>query len=400
MKLEDIHQAAQRLAGNIVQTPCTRSDTLSAMTGAEVYLKFENLQYTSSFKERGALNCLLQLSDSEQAQGVIAMSAGNHAQALAYHGTRLNVPVTIVMPRSTPNTKVEQTRVFGAEVILHGNVFDETRRHTETLAQQRDLLLVHPFDDERIMAGQGTVGLEIMQAVPEADAVIVPVGGGGLISGTAMAIKGLSTKTQVIGVQAERFAGATNAFHAGPSNVSSGGTVAEGIAVKSPGTHTLPVILNHVDDMLLVDEAQLEQAVFELLEIEKTVAEGAGAAPLAALRANRSRFENRKVVLLLSGGNIDMMILSSVLQRGLVRSSRLIRMMVEIPDVPGSLAQLTSVLGELESNIVEISHQRAFGGSTVRATLVELVLQMRGEEQQDRVCTALAEQGYEACVID
>jgi threonine dehydratase len=399
MNLDDIKHAATRLAGSIVKTPCTRSDTLSAMTGAEVYLKFENLQYTSSFKERGALNCLLQLSAGEQAKGVIAMSAGNHAQALAFHGARLNIPVTIVMPRSTPNTKVEQTRVFGADVILHGNVFDETRRFTESLAQERDLVLVHPFDDERIMAGQGTVGLEIMQAVPDADVVIVPVGGGGLISGTAMAIKGLSTSTQVIGVQAERFAGATCTFHTDTAKSAAGGTVAEGIAVKSPGAHTMPVIMDQVDDMLLVTEAQLEQAIFELLEIEKTVAEGAGAAPLAALRANRSRFENRKVVLLLSGGNIDMMILSSVLQRGLVRSSRLIRMTVEIPDVPGALASLTRVLGELESNIVEISHQRAFGGSTVRATLVELV-QMRGEEQHDRVCSALAEQGYEACVIE
>lgn len=393
--LETIHAAAGRLDGRIAKTTCTRSDILSTLTGADVFLKFENLQFTSSFKERGALNCLLQLAPEERARGVIAMSAGNHAQALACHGSRLGVPTTIVMPRSTPNAKVEQTRVFGADVLLHGNQFDETRSFTEALAEERDLVMVHPFNDPRIIAGQGTVGLEIVDAIENIDSIIVPVGGGGLISGVAVAIKGLDPSIQVVGVQVERYAPVFQSFFDLPAADKGAGTVAEGIAVKSPGSLTLPLIKQNVDHMLTVNEEQIEQAVFDLLEIEKTVVEGAGAAALAALFAHPADFKGKRVVLLLSGGNIDMMILSSILQRGLVRSHRLVRLDVEIRDMPGALAELTQVLGELDSNIVEISHQRTFGGSSVRATLVELVLQMRGEEQIERVAAALKEQGYQ-----
>ena len=393
--LQDIHTAARRLEGQIKKTPCLRSETLSQLTACDLFLKFENLQFTSSFKERGALNCLMQLSDDERAAGVIAMSAGNHAQALAYHGKRLGVPTTIVMPRSTPNAKVEQTRVFGAEVLLHGSQFDETRSYTEDLAEARGLTLVHPFNDPRVIAGQGTVGLEIVDQVGDIDAVVVPVGGGGLIAGTAVAIKGMAPSVQVVGVQAERYARAFEAYYGRPAAEAEAGTVAEGIAVKSPGDLTLPLIKAHVDRMVTVSEERIEQAVFDLLEIEKTVAEGAGAAALAALRAHPDLFEGKRVVLLLSGGNIDMMILSSVLQRGLVRTHRLIRLGVEIRDMPGALAELTQVLGELDSNIMDISHQRAFGGTSVRSTLVDLVLQMRGEEQIERVVTALTEKGYD-----
>ena len=398
--LEDVQEAAARLKGQIAVTPCVRSETLSKLTGSEVFLKFENLQFTSSFKERGALNCLLQMTEEETARGVIAMSAGNHAQALAYHGRRLNVPTTIVMPRSTPNAKVEQTRVHGAEVLLHGNQFDETRAFTEQLAEERSLTLVHPFNDPRVIAGQGTVGLEILESVSDVGAVIVPTGGGGLIGGAAVAIKGLSPDVQVIGVQAERYAAVVEAYDARPAATAQPGTVAEGIAVKSPGDRTLPLIREHVDQMLTVSEEQIEQAVFDLLEIEKTVVEGAGAASLAALRANRELFEGKRVVLILSGGNIDMMILSSILQRGMARTRRLIRLGVEIRDVPGALSELTQVLGELDSNIVDIAHQRAFGGSSVRSTLVDLVLQMRGEEQIGRVVAALGERGYEVRLDD
>ena len=393
--LDDIQAARARLDGKLVRTPCTRSAIFSTLTGADVFLKFENLQFTSSFKERGALNCLLQLDPGQCAKGVIAMSAGNHAQALACHGSRLGVPTTIVMPRSTPNTKVEQTRVFGAEVLLHGNQFDETRTFTEELAEERGLTLVHPFNDPRIIAGQGTAGLEIVEAIDGLDAIIVPVGGGGLISGIAVAVKGLAPPIEVVGVQVERYAAVVQAFYDGPRLEAGAGTVAEGIAVKSPGDLTLPLIKNNVDRMLTVGEEQIEQAVFDLLEIEKTVVEGAGAAALAALFAHRSTFEGKRVAVVLSGGNIDMMILSSILQRGLVRSHRLIRLDVEIRDMPGALAELTQVLGELDSNIVEISHQRTFGGSSVRATLVELVLQMRGEEQIERVAAALKSRGYQ-----
>lgn len=398
--LEDVVGAASRLKGQIALTPCVRSETLSQLTGSEVFLKFENLQFTSSFKERGALNCLLQMTREETARGVIAMSAGNHAQALAYHGKRLGVPTTIIMPRSTPNAKVEQTRVHGAEVLLHGSQFDETRAFTEELAEQRELTLVHPFNDPRVIAGQGTVGLEIVDSVADIDAVIVPTGGGGLIGGMAVAIKGTAPDVRVIGVQAERYASVVEAYYDRPAATAQPGTVAEGIAVKSPGDRTLPLIRDHVDRMLTVREEQIEQAVFDLLEVEKTVVEGAGAASLAALRAHPDLFKGKRVVLVLSGGNIDMMILSSILQRGMARTRRLIRLGVELQDMPGALSQLTQVLGELDSNIVDIAHQRAFGSSSVRSTLVNLILQMRGEEQIGRVVTALIEKGYEVRLDD
>jgi len=400
MQLSDIQAAEKRTAGQIICTPCTRSLTLSAMVGSELYLKFENLQFTASFKERGALNCLLQLDEGQRAAGVIAMSAGNHAQALAYHGRRLGVPTCIVMPRFTPNAKVAQTRVFGAEVILHGSQFDETLAFTEALALERQRVLVHPFDDPRVIAGQGTVALEMLSQVPALDAIVVPVGGGGLISGMALAVKGLRPSVEVIGVQMERFASAYNAFHGDSAGGGPPATVAEGIAVKVPGARTMPLIRRLVDDMVLVTEQQVEQGIFNLLEIEKTLVEGAGAAALAAVFADTPRFRGRRVGLVLSGGNIDMMILSSILQRGLVRTRRLVRLAVEIPDVPGALARLTGVLAELESNIVDIQHQRTFGVSSVRATRVSLVLQMRGEEQADQVLDVLAQQGYEAGVPD
>jgi threonine dehydratase len=393
--LHDVQAAAARLEGQIAETPLARSETLSRQTGSDVFLKFENLQFTASFKERGALNCLLQMTPAERAGGVIAMSAGNHAQALAYHGRRLGVPTTIVMPRSTPNAKVEQTRVFGAEVLLHGSQFDETRAFAAALAAERGLALVHPFNDPRVIAGQGTIALEMLDQVDGIDAVIVPVGGGGLIGGIAAALKGLSPRIEVVGVQAERYAPVFEAFHGRPAAAARPGTVAEGIAVKSPGDLTLSLIRAHVDRMLTVSEEQIEQAVFDLLEIEKTLVEGAGAAALAALRAHPRTFLGRRVVILLSGGNIDMMILSSILQRGLVRTHRLIRLGVELQDMPGALAELTRVLGELDSNIIDIAHQRAFGGSSVRATQVSLVLQMRGEEQLERVVLALSDKGYE-----
>jgi threonine dehydratase len=395
MQLQDIEAARERIRDQIECTPCARSATLSAMTGAEIFLKFENLQFTASFKERGALNCLLQLTSEQKRKGVVAMSAGNHAQALAYHGNRLGIPTCIVMPRYTPNAKVEQTRVHGAEIILHGSVFDETLAFTRMLAEERDLTLVHPFDDERVIVGQGTVGLEVIEQIPGLEIIVVPVGGGGLIAGIATAVKSLCPEVSVVGVQMERFASVYNEFHQRAGSVGAQATVAEGIAVKSPGAKTLPLIKRYVDDVLLVSEEQVEQGIFSLLEIEKTVAEGAGAAALAAVVANSDRFAGRRVVLVISGGNIDMMTLSSVVQRGLVRSHRLVRLKVEIPDVPGALGELTQVLGELDSNIVDIVHQRAFGTSSVKATQVELVLQMRGEEQVDQVVAELAARGYE-----
>ena len=397
--LAAIRAARQRIDGLVVKTPLAHSAVLSARLGASIHLKYENLQFTASFKERGALNRLLQLDDAERARGVVAMSAGNHAQALAYHGQRLATPVTIVMPRHTPNAKVRQTRVFGAEVHLHGSFFAETLAFTQELAKERDLVLVHPFDDEAVVAGQGTLGLELLEQVPDLDTIVLPVGGGGLIAGTAVAAKALRPQIAIVGVQAERFGTAAAIFNDEPPQPSSAGTVAEGIAVETPGTLTMPIVHELVDHLVTVSESAIEQAIFTLLELEKTVTEGAGAATLAAVAAEPS-LASGKTALVLSGGNIDMMILSSVLQRGLVRRRSLVRLSVELADLPGALGGLTSVLGELDSNIVDIVHQRAFRASSARATVVELVLQMRGEEQVDEVVQALREHGYVATVLD
>ena len=389
-----IKAARARLASAVARTPLTRSDTLSRALGADLYLKFENLQFTASFKERGALNKLLQLDEDARRRGVIAMSAGNHAQALAYHGGRLGIQVTIVMPRHTPNAKVEQTRVFGAEVFLHGERFAETLEYTHRLAGELGRVLVHPFEDETVIAGQGTLGIELLEQVPDIDTLIVPVGGGGLLAGTATAVRALRPEVAIIGVQAERFSAAVAAFDGRDPAPALPGTVAEGIAVDTPGDIAMRIIRQTVDRMVAVEERDIERAIFQLLEIEKTVTEGAGAAALAAVMADPSLAAGKTVVVL-TGGNIDMMMLSSVVQRGLVRARRLVRMAVEIPDQPGALGELTRRLGELDSNIVDIVHQRAFGVSTVRATVVELVLQMRGEEQVEAVVKSLRDAGYD-----
>ena len=397
--IDAIRAARQRIGPHIVKTPLARSAVLSSRLERDVYLKFENQQFTASFKERGALNRLLQLTDDERQRGVTAMSAGNHAQALAYHGSRLDVPVTIVMPRATPNAKVAQTRVFGTEVILHGSSFAETLAFTRQLAAERRLTLIHPFDDEAVIAGQGTLGLELIEQLPDVDTLVVPVGGGGLVSGIALAAKALRPGVSIVGVQAERFSAAAAMFNGRDPGPTGPRTVAEGIAVERPGEHTMPLIRAHVDALATVAEQDIERAIFTLLEVEKTVVEGAGAAALAAVWAN-PKLAAGKTALVLSGGNIDMMILASVLQRGLVRSHRLVRLAVELPDVPGSLAALAAILGELDSNIVDIVHQRAFRASSVRASVVELVLEMRGEEQEQVVVAALREAGYEVTTSD
>ena len=393
--LDAIRAARTRLSGHVARTPLAKSETLSAQLRADIHLKFENQQFTASFKERGALNRLALLSEAERGRGVTAMSAGNHAQALAYHGSRLGIPVSIVMPRHTPNAKVEQTRVFGAEVILHGNRFAETLDFTKRHAQGRGYTLIHPFDDEAVIAGQGTLGLEMLEQAPDLDTIVVPVGGGGLIAGTALAAKALRPRVAIVGVQAERFSAAADIFNGRKPVPGKPGTVAEGIAVETPGVKTMAIIREHVDRMATVSELDIEAAVFKLLEIEKTVAEGAGAAALAAVMVDPSLAVG-KTALILTGGNIDMMILSSILQRGLVRTRRLVRLAVETPDVPGTLAQLAGILGDLDSNIVDVVHQRAFGTSSVRTTRIEFVLQMRGEEQVGIVIETLKEAGYDA----
>jgi threonine dehydratase len=393
--LADIRAAATRLQGQVLETPCVESRTLSQITGAQVFLKFENLQFTASFKERGACNKLAQLSEVERRRGVIAMSAGNHAQGVAYHAQRLGLRAVIVMPRFTPQVKVERTRSFNAEVVLHGDTLEESRAYALELAAAQDLTFVHPYDDEAIVAGQGTVGLEMLHAVPELDTLVVAVGGGGLIAGIAVAAKAIKPGIEVVGVQALRFPNMFNAVKhqalpQGPS------TIAEGIAVGAPGRITQAIIEQDVDDLLLVDEGDIEQAIVMLLEIEKTLVEGAGAAGLAALLKNPGRFAGRKVGLVLGGGNIDPMLLAAIIERGMVRAGRLARIRVSSRDVPGSLARITAIVADAGANIDEVHHQRAFTLLAAQNVEIELVLQTRGREHIAAVIEALRAGGYSA----
>jgi threonine dehydratase len=395
IELADIRAAAARLQGQVLDTPCVESRTLSQITGAQVFLKFENLQFTASFKERGACNKLVQLSEDEVRRGVVAMSAGNHAQGVAYHAQRLGLRAVIVMPRFTPGVKVERTRSFAAEVVLHGDTLEEARGHAFKLAAEQHLTFVHPYDDEAIVAGQGTVGLEMLEAVPELDTLVVAVGGGGLISGIAVAAKALKPAIEVIGVQALRFPNMFNAVkHA--SLPQGGSTIAEGIAVGTPGRVTQAIIERHVDDILLVDEGDIEQAIVMLLEIEKTLVEGAGAAALAALLKSPERFRGRKVGLVLGGGNIDPMLLAAIIERGMVRAGRLARIRVSARDVPGSLARITAIVGEAGGNIDEVHHQRAFTLLAAQNVEIELVVQTRGRDHIQAVLAALHDGGFQA----
>ena len=395
IELADIRSAAQRLKGQVLDTPCVESRTISQITGAQVFLKFENLQFTASFKERGACNKLAQLNDEEKRRGVIAMSAGNHAQGVAYHAQRLGLRAVIVMPRFTPGVKVERTRSFGPEVVLYGDTLDEARGHALQLADQQQLTFVHPYDDEAIIAGQGTVAIEMLQAVPELDTLVVAVGGGGLIAGIAVAAKALKPGIEVIGVQTLRFPNMFNAVkHASLPQGSS--TIAEGIAVGTPGKITQAIIEKHVDDMLLVDEGDIEQAIVMLLEIEKTLVEGAGAAGLAALLKHPDRFRGRKIGLILGGGNIDPLLLAAIIERGMVRAGRLARVRVSARDVPGSLARITAIVSEAGANIDEVHHQRAFTVLAAQNVEIELVIQTRGREHIQAVLKALHTGGFQA----
>jgi threonine dehydratase len=393
--LDDVRAAAHRLRGEVIDTPCLASRTLSALAGCEVYLKFENLQFTASFKERGALNKMAQLTAAERSAGVLAVSAGNHAQGVAYHAQRLQVPATIVMPRFAPAVKVENTRRFGAEVVLDGDTFDDARAFGLALAQERGLTVVHPYDDLAVAAGQGTIALEMLATQPAIDTLVIAIGGGGLISGMATAARALRPDVQVYGVQTERFPAVWNALH-GESRPPGQATIADGIAVKSPGVLTLPMIRQRVDDVLLVAEDDIEQAILMLLEIEKTVVEGAGAVGLAALMKHRSRFAGRKVGLVLSGGNIEPLVLAEIIERGMVKSGRLARLRLDVRDVPGALADVATLLGRLGANIDEVQHQRAFNSLSVERAQIEVVVQTRGVAHIEQVLAALREQGYRA----
>ena len=395
LSLTDIEQAAQRLHGHLLNTPCVESRTLSQLTGAQIYLKFENLQYTASFKERGACNKLAQLDLDERRRGVIAMSAGNHAQGVAYHAQRLGLRAVIVMPRFTPGVKIERTRGFGAEVVLHGDTLDESRAHALQMAEREGLVFVHPYDDEAVVAGQGTVGLEMLHAVPDLDVLVVAVGGGGLIAGMATAAKALKPGIEVIGVQTSRFPGMVNAIK-GTNHPQGTSTIADGIAVGTPGVIAQAIIARRVDDLLLVDEGDIEQAMVMLLEIEKTLVEGAGAAGLAALLKYPARFAGLKVGLVLCGGNIDPLLLAAIIERGMVRAGRLARLRVSARDVPGSLAKITATVADAGANIEEVHHQRAFTMLAAQNVEIELVVQTRGRTHIEQVLQALRMAGFEA----
>jgi len=394
--LADIEAAAARLAGHVLDTPFVESKTLSQITGAQVFLKFENLQFTASFKERGALNKLAALVQSGQpVRGVIAASAGNHAQGVAHHAQRLGLRAVIVMPVLTPTVKVERTRGFGAEVVLHGNGFDEARDHALVLAERDGLTFIHPFDDPLVIAGQGTIGLEMLRAQPALDTLVIAVGGGGLISGIATAARAIQPGLKIIGVQTARFPAMVNVVQ-GTAHPQGASTIAEGIAVGQPGQITRRIVADLVDDLVLVDEGDIEQAIVMLLEIEKTLVEGAGAAGLAALLKDPARYAGQRVGLVLCGGNIDPLLLSAIIERGMVRAGRLARIRVGARDAPGVLARITAIVAEAGANIDEVHHQRAFSALSVQNVEVVLVLQTRNPAHVREVLAALAAAGFEA----
>jgi threonine dehydratase len=393
--LEDIEAARARLAGAIYLSPCAHSETFSRAAGNRVHLKLENLQMTGSFKERGALNKLATLSDAERARGVIAASAGNHAQGVAYHAGRLGVRARIYMPVTTPLIKVSATRGYGAEVVLHGGDYDEAFAEATARCREEGRTFVHPFDDEKVIAGQGTLGLEILQQYPYLEAVVVPVGGGGLIGGVACAIKEVNPKVRVIGVQTARLPSMRAALAAGcPQPLPAATTIADGIAVRRAGDLTLPLVARYVDDLVEVDEEEIANAILFLLEREKTMAEGAGAAGVAALLQKKTGLSGKKVVVVVGGGNIDVNFLARIIERGLVKDGRLVRVRIRIRDFPGALHAITGIIAEARANILSIGHDRAYFGVNLGETSVDVTLETRGPEHAADLVSRLEQAGY------
>jgi threonine dehydratase len=393
VSVDDIMAAAKRIEGAVVRTPTLLSRTLSELTGTTIYVKFENLQFTASYKERGALNKLLQMDEATRSRGVIAASAGNHAQAVAYHGRRLGAPVTIVMPEPTPIIKVMQTEGHGAAIILHGELFDEAYAHARQLEAERGLTFVHPFDDPQIIAGQGTVALEMLADVPDLDVLVVPIGGGGLMSGVGVAAKALKPDIELIGVQAELYP-SMYCKVTGTQLPSSGDTLAEGIAVKSPGVVTSQIITALVDEILLVPERAMETAVSLLLQIEKTVAEGAGGAGLAAFLAHPERLKGRKTGIIVTGGNIDTRLLATVLLRDLARSGRLARLRIQLQDRPGALFSVIRLFEQHQINILEVYHQRLFTALPAKGLYTDIECEARDAAQIQGLIDALRANGF------
>lgn len=392
---DDVRAAADAIAGAVMVTKCDRSRTLSDICGCQLWLKFENLQFTSSFKERGALNRLLALSPEERRRGVVAMSAGNHAQGVAYHANRLGIPATIVMPEGTPMVKIENTRRHGAKTIVAGATLEEAAEFARTHGKANNLVMIHPYDDPLIIAGQGTIALEMIAGAPQLEMLVVPIGGGGLISGIAVAAKALNPELQIIGVQAQLYPSMYNAIK-GEGLPMRGDTLAEGIAVKAPGAITTGIIRRLVDDIVLVTEDQIERALAMLIAIEKTVVEGAGAAGLAAVLAAPERFAGRNVGLVLTGGNIDTRLIASVLTRELAREGRLTEIALDIVDRPGQLAAVSALLADAGANIIEVSHQRTFSDLPAKGTLLEVVIETRDRAHLEDVMKRLAEAGFSA----
>jgi threonine dehydratase len=390
LSFEDIKAAAGRIKGHVERTPLRHSRTLSEITGAEVFVKFENLQFTAAYKERGALNKLLQLSDNDR---VVAASAGNHAQGLAYHGTRLGIPVTIVMPRGTPFVKVEQTRHFGAEVVMDGASYDESSEHAQALSQRKGAVYVHPFDDYDVMAGQGTIAIEMLEDQPDLEILPVPVGGGGLISGVATAAKALRPDIAIVGVEPAMYPSLMSRRQ-GAECVIGGQTIAEGIAVKTLGDLTFGVLESLIDDVLLVEEADLERGVALYANVEKTIAEGAGAASLAALLTYPERFRGKKCGLILTGGNIDTRLLASVLTRELVRAQRIVSLRIIGDDRPGLLATVSQTIGALGANIIEVSHNRLALDVPAKGAEFDIMIETRDATHTQEIVQALRDKGY------
>jgi threonine dehydratase len=391
----DVERARKRIGDSVFLSPCAYSESLSRATRTKCWLKLENLQMSGSFKERGACNKLLGLTAEERAKGVVCASAGNHAQGVAYHATRLGIDATIVMPEATPLNKVESTRGFGGTIVLSGASYDDAYEEALRIQRREGRVFVHPFDDDLVMAGQGTIGLELLEQNPYLEAIIVPVGGGGLAAGVSVAIKETNPRIKVYGVETSAIASMKAALEAkAPVTLPAARTIAEGIAVRRAGDRTLPVVAKYVDDIALVDEEEIAEAILMLLEREKTVAEGAGAAPLAAILHDRLPVEGKRIAVVVSGGNIDVNVVSRIIERGLVKSGRMVRLGVKIPDSTGSLAKLTRLLADAGANIIQIHHDRTFSNMELSDTVVELVLETRGFGHVGDVRSALVRGGY------
>lgn len=393
--LNDIQSASRRIRGSIYLSPCARSVTFSESTGNTVYLKLDNLQRTGSFKERGALNKLLSLDQSERSRGVIAASAGNHAQGVAYHAGKLGIHAQICMPLTTPLIKVSATRGYGADVILHGANYDEAYEEALRRSQAESITFVHAFDDDAVIAGQGSIGLELLEQHPDLEAVIVPIGGGGLIGGIACALKESNPRIQVFGVQPSRLPSMKVAVAEGkPVTLVAASTIADGVAVRRCGDRTLPLVQKYVDDIATVEEEEIANAILLLLEREKTLAEGAGAAGVAALVNRKVPLVGKKVAVLVGGGNIDVTLLSRIIERGLVKDGRLVRLRVHLPDYPGALNRLTSILAQHRANIVETDYDRAYHGVGLGETAIEITMETRGPDHIAEIISALSAAGY------